>query len=301
MILRLRANETEEILAEFLRRENGPAALSELDVTNCVLLDPGKLPSLLVQCSYLTSLRCLGCGFRPSDFIAMLWRLRPLVEVEFSFMLETDVESELRRIGQAAAQYGSEPKASGLRRMYVEVGGNHIKFLPVLLQYCSYLHNLHVHFSCGLSWNAIRQCHDAVLTEDVSVETFTLTSEAPAPAQPEPRAPLDFTSCAAVCANVIYTKSTGSFNCVWLSDLADDETPDRPPRILPVQTILVAVQNTEEGIAEKSIIAASQRHNWEHVRQLCLLLPTVGACLRPATDGRRHVPRRPSRLLLHGA
>ncbi|KAL1422960.1 hypothetical protein MTO96_021553 [Rhipicephalus appendiculatus] len=128
MILRLRANETEEILAEFLRRENGPAALSELDVTDCVLLDPGKLPSLLVQCSYLTSLRCLGCGFRPSDFIAMLWRLRALVEVEFSLMLETDVESELLRIGQAAAQYGSEPKASGLRRMYVEVGATTSNF-----------------------------------------------------------------------------------------------------------------------------------------------------------------------------
>lgn len=284
MIVRLPANDTVDSLARYvnhLKRDYGPTAVSELDLTNCILLEAGKLTSLIAECSCLTSLRCLGCGFEPTEIISLLWRLRLLVEVEFSLMLRSDVEAELQRIGDAAAQYGGDPRASGLRRMCVEVADDHIKFLPVLLHHCPYLHNLHVHFSCGNLLNALRQCHDVVLAEDVSVETFTFTSEVSAPVQREHRAPMVFTSCATICANLSYTKSTGSFSCVRLFDLVDDELRGRPQRILPVQVILVAVHVVEEGLFEKSILVANHAYNWEHVRQLCLLLvPPEPACVR---------------------
>ncbi|KAH7943261.1 hypothetical protein HPB52_006580 [Rhipicephalus sanguineus] len=70
--------------------------------------------------------------------LALLWRLRFLVEVEFYLMLKTDTASELRRIAHAASQYGVDPKASGLHRLYVRVADDHIKFLPALLHYCPY-------------------------------------------------------------------------------------------------------------------------------------------------------------------
>lgn len=284
MIVRLPANDTVDSLARYanhLKRDYGPTAVSELDLTNCILLEAAKLTSHIAECSCLTSLRCLGCGFKPTEIMSLLWRLRLLVEVEFSLMLRSDVEAELQRIGDAAAQHGGDPRASGLRRMCVEVADDHIKFLPVLLHHCPYLHSLHVHFSCGILLNALRQCHDVVLAEDVSVETFTFTSEVSAPVQREHRAPMVFTSCATICANLSYTKSTGSFSCVRLFDLVDDELRGRPQRILPVQVILVAVHIVEEGLFEKSILVANHAYNWEHVRQLCLLLvPPEPACVR---------------------
>ncbi|KAL1466737.1 hypothetical protein MTO96_026444 [Rhipicephalus appendiculatus] len=257
-------------LTSFLYRVNEPAAATELDLTNCVRLDGNKLSSLIVECSFLTSLRCLGCGFEPTDIIALLWRLRVLVEVQFSLMLKTDAESELQRIDRAAAQYGGDPKASSLRRMIYTFT-----------------------FSCGILRSALRHCHDAVLADDVSVETFTFTSEVSPPVQREPRAPLDLKSCASVCANVSHTMSTGSFSCVRLVDLVRDGMQGRPPRILPAQVTLVAAQHAE-GITENSILVASREHNWTRVRQLCLLLlPPEPAGVRHPTAG-RHVPRRPS-------
>ncbi|KAH7943262.1 hypothetical protein HPB52_006581 [Rhipicephalus sanguineus] len=54
----------------------------------------------------------------------------------------------------------------------------------------------------------------------------------------------------------------------------------RPPRILPVQMILVAVERAEEDITD-------QGHKWEHVRKLSLLLlPSKPSCvLRPTAGG----------------
>ncbi|KAH7944416.1 uncharacterized protein LOC119399974 [Rhipicephalus sanguineus] len=286
MIVHLRANDTVDTLARYLNCDHGQMTVTELDLTNCIRLEASKLTSLIAECSCLTSLRCLGCRFEPTEIITLLWRLRHLAEVEFSLMLKRDVESELRRIGDAAAQYGGDSKAYGLRRMYVEVGDDHISFLPALLHHCPYLRNLHVHFSCGNLLNALRQCHDAVLADDVSVETFTFTSEVLAPVQRQPRVPFDLTSCATVCANVRYTKSTGSFSCVRLFDLVEDKIRGRPPRILPVQVILVAVENAQEGITEDSILVANHGHNWVHVRQLCLLLvPPEPACVPHPTAG----------------
>ncbi|KAL1434598.1 hypothetical protein MTO96_011684 [Rhipicephalus appendiculatus] len=287
MIVRLRANETVDSLAGHLHRGDGPTAVSELDLTNCVRLDSKKLLPLIAECSCLQFLRCLGCAFEPSDILVLLWRLRFLVEVEVSLTSEKDAESMLRSIGHAAAQYGSDPMVYGLRRMYVEVAGDHnIKILPTLLRYCPYLHNLHVHVSWGTLWKALQECHGAVLADDVCVETFTFTSELSASAQREPRAPLDLTGCATVCANVSYTKSTDSFSCVRLFDLAVGNVRGRPPRILPVQMILVAVEYAEEGISEELIRLAGLGHNWGHVRQLCLLLlPPEPSCVFHPTAG----------------
>ncbi|KAH8036880.1 hypothetical protein HPB51_006149 [Rhipicephalus microplus] len=269
MYLRLRANQDGESLAAYLHRDNAPS-VRELDLTDCVLLVRGEWPALIVQCSYLTTLRCLGCGFQPTDIITLLWRLRHLVVVEFSLLLETDAQSELQRMAHAVVQYGSDAKAPSLRRMYVEVGYVHAIFLPVLLRSCPYLHNLQVHFSGGIFWYAFRLLHDAIVSDD-SVEIITFTAELSAPVQLDPRAPLDLTSCAAICSNVTHSKSTGSFSVVRLADLADDVVQGRPPRILPVQMILVAVHH-EGDITEKWIRMASQGHDWAHVRQLCLLL-----------------------------
>ncbi|KAL3207938.1 hypothetical protein MRX96_039362 [Rhipicephalus microplus] len=197
MYLRLRANQDGESLAAYLHRDNAPS-VRELDLTDCVLLVRGEWPALIVQCSYLTTLRCLGCGFQPTDIITLLWRLRHLVVVEFSLLLETDAQSELQRMAHAVVQYGSDAKAPSLRRMYVEVGYVHAIFLPVLLRSCPLFAQSTSSF---FGWHFL---------------------------------------------------STGSFSVVRLADLADDVVQGRPPRILPVQMILVAVHH-EGDITEKWI------------------------------------------------
>ncbi|KAH7950277.1 hypothetical protein HPB49_021798 [Dermacentor silvarum] len=264
----LRANLGVSSLVEQLKALKEVWAIRELDLTNCILVEPDELPLHIGKCTGLQSLRCVACPIRPSDLLGlMLERLPFLVEVEFSLVSETDVASEVRHMHQIESQLHGA-LALNLRRMYAEVSGYHnFKLLSTILRYCPKLEELRVHFVRGTFSNALLECN-VILKQRVHLETFTFSSEVPASIQRVPSAPLEFTSCAAVCANVSYQRSSNSWSCVRLRDLAVGCTD---PLVLPLQLVVAAVHNTE-GTTEEFIRVASIGHVWTNVCQLCLVL-----------------------------
>nr|XP_054925405.1 uncharacterized protein LOC129384210 [Dermacentor andersoni] len=197
----------------------------------------------------------------------MLKRLPRLREVEFSLVAEKDVDSEIREVHNTASQVPGT-LALSLRRMYAEVSSDlNFKLLSALLSYCPKLDELRVHFVRGSFMNALLECN-AIIEQGVNLETFTFSSEVPASNQRLPSTPLDFTSCAAVCANVSYQRSSNMWNCVLLRDLAVGYTNHIH---LPQQLVLVAAHHAE-GFTPEWIGLAGFGHFWTNVRQLCLLL-----------------------------
>ncbi|XP_070380124.1 uncharacterized protein [Dermacentor albipictus] len=275
-MLSLRANLGVSSLRQQLKAAKAVCAIRELDLTNCILVEPSELPLHIGKCTGLQSLRCVACPLRPSDlFDLMLERLPHLAEVGFSLVAESDVESEIRHVQQCASETPGA-LALNIRRMYVEVSGYlNFKLLSALLRYCPNLDELRVHLVRGAFLNALLECND-VLQQCVNLKTFAFSSEVPASNQHLPSTPLNFMSCAAVCANVTYRRSTNSWSCVRLQDLAVGGVG---PLILPQQMLLVAVHHAE-GITAEWIRAASLGHFWGEVRQLCLLLfpaqPSIG-------------------------
>lgn len=117
-------------------------------------------------------------------------------------------------IDDVASRLGQDKRVHGLRRLYVEVAGEgNFRHLSALLSLCRYIKHVHGPFSDALLHcrNIIAILHD--------LETFTFTSELPSYKQPDPTAPLDVVSCAAVCGNVTFRKPTGTWSCVRLRDL----------------------------------------------------------------------------------
>ncbi|XP_070380100.1 uncharacterized protein [Dermacentor albipictus] len=264
----LRAHQGLSSLVQQLETMTLVPALRALDLTNCILLEPNELPLHIAKCTGLQILRCVACPLRPSALLhLMLNRLPRLKEVEFSLVAETDVDSEIRELHNTTSQVPGA-LARNLRRIYAEVSGDlNFKLLSALLSYCPKLDELRVHFVRGNFMNALLECN-AILEQGVNLETFTFSSEVPASNQRLPSTPLDFTSCAAVCANVSYQKSSNMWNCVLLRDLAVGYTN---PIHLPQQLVLVAVHHAE-GSTPEWIGLAGFGHFWTNVRQLCLLL-----------------------------
>ncbi|XP_054925409.2 uncharacterized protein [Dermacentor andersoni] len=292
-MLSLRANLGVSSLVEHLKHlmAHTTCAIRELDLTNCILVETNELPLHIAKCTTLQSLRCVACPLRPSALLGlMLERLHYLAEVEFSLVADTDVQSEIRHVQQCASEMPGA-LALNLRRMYVEVSGYlNFKLLSAVLRYCPNLDKLHVHLVRGAFSNALLECK-VILQQCVNLEKFAFSSEVPASIQRLPSTPLEFTSCAAVCANVSYRMSTNSWSCVRLQDLAVNCID---PLILPQQLVLVAVHHGE-GTTAECIRLASLGHFWTNVRQLCLVLfpaqpsngvyATAGAAYR---DSLRH-------------
>ncbi|XP_070380145.1 uncharacterized protein [Dermacentor albipictus] len=264
----LRAHQGLSSLVQQLETMTLVPAISALDLTNCILLEPNELPLHIAKCTGLQILRCVACPLRPSALLhLMLYRLPCLKEVEFSLVAETDVDSEIREVHSTASQVPGA-LARNLRRMYAEVSNDlNFKLLSALLSYCPKLDELRVHFVRGNFMNALLECNP-ILDQGLNFETFTFSSEVPASNQRLPSTPLDFTSCAAVCANVCYRRSSNMWNCVLLRDLAVGYIN---PIHLPQQLVLVAVHH-EEGITAEWFSLAGFGHFWTNVRQLCLLL-----------------------------
>ncbi|XP_075559472.1 uncharacterized protein LOC142590984 [Dermacentor variabilis] len=281
-MVRLRANQGLSSLAEQLKATKAVSNIRELDLTNCILIEPNELPLHIGNCRGLQSLRCVACPLLPSALLSlMLERLPYLKEVEFSLLADKDVDSEIRYVHHTASQLPGA-LARNLRRMYVEVSGDvNFKLLSVFLRYCPNIDDLRVHFVRGSFMSAIRECN-AILKQGVNLETFSFSSDVPASNQRLPSGPLDFTSWAAVCGNVTYRRSSNMCNCVLLRDLAVGCVG---PTILPQQLVLVIVHHAE-GITAEWIRAATLGHFWANVSQLCILLfPAQPSCGVYATAG----------------
>ncbi|XP_070380128.1 uncharacterized protein [Dermacentor albipictus] len=268
MTLRLRPSLSSSSLADLIRTTRWREPIHELDLANCILLKPVVLLRRIGRCRRLHYLRCVACPLRPSDLLGlMLERLPYLAEVEFSLVADTDVESEIRQLQQRASEM-PDAMALNLRRMYAEVNGHrNFKLLSALLRFCPKIDELRIHFARGTFLKALLECN-VIFQQCASLETFAFSSEVPPSFQQLPPEPSEFTSYAAVCANVSYRRSSKMWNCVLLRDLVD-RCDD--PLLLPQQLVLVAVHHAE-GTTEEWIRLASLEHSWTNVRQLCLLL-----------------------------
>ncbi|XP_070380155.1 uncharacterized protein [Dermacentor albipictus] len=264
----IRAHQGLSSLVEKLEAVKSVLTIRELDLTNCILLEPKELPLHIGKCKELKYLRCVACPLRPSALLDLLLKRLPRLKVvEFTVVAETDVDSEIRELHNTASQ-GPGMLARNLRRIYAEVSGDlNFKLLSALLSYCPKLDELRVHFVRGNFMNALLECN-AILEQGVNLETFTFSSEMPASNQRLPSKPLDLRSCTAVCANVCYRRSSNMWNCALLRDLALGCTD---PLHLPEQLVLIAVHHAE-GLTAEWIRLAALGHFWTNVRQLCLPL-----------------------------
>ncbi|XP_070380137.1 uncharacterized protein [Dermacentor albipictus] len=268
MTLRLRPSLSSSSLTELIRTVRWREPIHELDLANCILLEPEVLPLHICRCRRLQSLRCVACPLRPSDLLDLMLEWLPhLKEVEFSLVADTDVESEIRQLQQRASEM-PDARALNLRRMYAEVSGHrNFKLLSALLRFCPKIDELRVHFVRGTFLNALLECN-VIFQQCAGLETFAFSSEVPPSFQQLPPEPIEFTSYAAVCANVTYRRSSNMWNCVLLRDLVD-RCGD--PLLLPQQLVLVAVHHAE-GPTVEWIRLASLEHFWTNVCKLCLLL-----------------------------
>ncbi|XP_070380107.1 uncharacterized protein [Dermacentor albipictus] len=267
MTLRLSPSLRSSSMDELIRTTRSGEPIRELDLTNCMLLEPEVLPRHIGRCRRLQALRCVACPLKPSALLGLLLeRLPHLKEVEFSLAADTDVESEIRRVHYMASQKPGA-LAFNLRRMYAEVSGHmNFKVLCALVRYCPKLDELRVHLARGIFINALLECN-VVFQLCASMETFAFSSEVPASVRLPPE-PLEFVSCAAVCGNVCYQKSSNMWNCVLLRELVDGSVD---PLLLAPQLVVVAVHHAE-GTTAEWIRVATLGHYWANVSQLCLLL-----------------------------
>ncbi|KAL3236867.1 hypothetical protein MRX96_022122 [Rhipicephalus microplus] len=201
----------------------------------------GELSDLVQQ---LDSLNPDDVSELPSALLKlMLERLKYLQQLELSLVQDTQasVDYEIDNICLIGPQMCDVIRYHSLRRLYVEVGGDHnFELLSVLLVFCPNITELHVHFVRGTFSNGLAKCQQ--LHEQFGrLETFTFTSEVPdsvpLPNQPDPL--LTFANYAAICGNVCHDKSHHWWSCVELGRLA---------------------RRGESG------------HSWTRVRKLCLLL-----------------------------
>ncbi|XP_065292437.1 uncharacterized protein [Dermacentor albipictus] len=267
MIVRLRANERACALEQRLNEVDASADVHELDLTNCIFADPDKLSVLISKCTGLRYLRCVACSLRSSDLFRLIFDWLPnLVQVEFSLVARTGVDSEVREVLDLVPRIRESP-VRNLRRAYVEVGGyENFKLLSLLVRLCPNLAELRVHLVHGVFWNALLECRD-ILRDYVVSQTFVFTSEVPASIQHELTVPIELTNCAAICANVSWDRRSDSWNCTRFIDLA---LFNQDGLTLPSQMIVFAVH--EGNLTPEWIYRAAGKHVWSEVRQLCLVL-----------------------------
>ncbi|KAH7939334.1 hypothetical protein HPB52_011165 [Rhipicephalus sanguineus] len=292
MSVRLRPNEG---FRRMIEEVTVPSAVTELDLTGCALLYPQRLIPQISRYQGLRRLRCVASTVNVSDVLTLLLKQLPhLLKIEFSLVYEVNTEKALESVREVERRCDGSSQITNLRRMYVEVGDDrNFRLLFKLVRLCSNLKVLHIHFLRGKLQNALTECR-AICEQSVHLETFTFTSEVPPCNQGKLKTLLEFTSCTSVCGNVIHRKLTDEWSCVRLYDLAADHSG---LRALPFQ-LVVAADDSTDGLTQLRIQSATLRHVWTQVRQICLLLlpkepsstvfPTVGGayreCLRQFLD-----------------
>ncbi|KAL3206829.1 hypothetical protein MRX96_052755 [Rhipicephalus microplus] len=212
----------------------------------------------------------------------MITKLQRIVELELSLVSEPDSMVRQLSVNDVASRLSHAERVHGLRRLYVEVAGEgNFRHLSALLSLCRYVEHVHAHIVHGSFAEALLHCRN-IIAAIHGLETFTFTSELPSYKQPDPTAPLDFVSCAAVCGNVTFRKPTGTWSCVRLRDLVLDR---HELVILPFQLVMVIVDSDEDPVTEW-IRVASLGHDWTKVRLLCLVLfPEEPSSFWYPTDG----------------
>ncbi|KAL1479107.1 hypothetical protein MTO96_052135 [Rhipicephalus appendiculatus] len=282
----LRANQSEEILANYLKDEEKPLALRELDVSYCFVANPYQLLNCVRRCAMLCRLYCVACPFKASDMLTLLLQLPFLTLLHFSLVVEHDLAGAMTGV---LAQRKHGRVAQSLRSMFVEVrDASNFALLEAFLSFCPRLSDLHVHFVYGQLSYAVLYCEE-IIESITTLQNFTFTSDVPACLQLEIPAAVDFKTCLQICSNVTYAQPRfRNYSCAQLADLASGRgSPDLPP-----QLVLLAVYHPEH-LAQR-VRAVCRMFRWASVCRLCLVLvpqepedmdyPTVGVefypCLR---------------------
>ncbi|KAK8774410.1 uncharacterized protein LOC144096602 [Amblyomma americanum] len=172
---------SEETLGRFLLLPRA-AAISEVDLTNCVLPLSTTVEQGLGRCANLTALRCVNCRLSSRAlFSLVLSRLPKLQLLHWSLLGCREGRDEM---GPAlmVLDGNNNRRTSGLRSMYVELveSSVHVHTLCRLLPRCPRLRDLHVHVlgasSCeGCSPGVPTAYGDRPLAE---LERFTYSTDA---------------------------------------------------------------------------------------------------------------------------
>nr|XP_037286782.1 uncharacterized protein LOC119179757 [Rhipicephalus microplus] len=280
MNVRLRANEPLSKLAERLSHAGAPAAVTDLDLTNCIDVDAQQVLPFITQCKQLRRLMFVACPILPSDVLKLAVQLPHLEEIEFTILLPGRLEFlEMRRLSALVASEGCV--ALKLHRVYVETGRKqNLKVLSTLLRCFPNANYLHVHLVSGLFHEAVEEC-PILLVEHIQLDTFRLTSDLRSYILREPPAALDLAAYAAVSASFTYQKSINFRSCTTLRDLV---TTSVICLSMPFQMTLFAI---DDRLAPEWFREASFKHNWSNVRQLCVVLsPADSNLFYPAARGR---------------
>ncbi|KAH7936824.1 hypothetical protein HPB49_005670 [Dermacentor silvarum] len=172
---------SEDTLSRFLRAPRA-AAISNLDLTNCVLPPSTIVEQGLARCVNLTTLRCVNCRLSSRAlFQLVLTRLDKLELLHWSLLGCREGRDEMRPALMVLDSKNSRG-TSGIRSMYVELveSAVHVHTLARFLPRCPRLRDLHVHVlgasSCeGCSPGAPTTYGDRPLAE---LERFTYTTDA---------------------------------------------------------------------------------------------------------------------------
>ncbi|XP_065305555.1 uncharacterized protein [Dermacentor albipictus] len=243
--------------------------LQELNVSNCIVANPGDILWYTSGLEKLQTLRSVACPLSASFLLDSLLRsLENVTHLEFSLVdSKEDAEEQLikvRHINHVAN--GRRKRETGLRKVFVEVEGEeNVQVLSAFLAYCPHVTDLHVHVVHPVRSDVdVATCVRAV--ESLSnLEMFTLTCEAPLPTRPEPVWPLNLAYCAGILGNVVYRKRQNSLNYALLRDLFRSAIP-----VLhgdPVVLVAFATPDLDEQLHDAAI-----RYDWSHLRSLCVVL-----------------------------
>lgn len=287
--VRFSAETEEDTLSRFLRAPRA-AAISTLDLTNCVLPHSSAVEQALARCVNLTTLRCVNCRLSSRAlFQLVLTRLQKLELLHWSLLGCREGRDEM---GPALVVLDGKysRRTTAIRSMYVELveSAVHVHTLCRFLPRCPHLRDLHVHV---LGASNCEGCSPAVPMAYgdrplVELERFTYTTDAARGRCPyasrsafiesrelwhlllgddEPLVQA-FRGYATLCNNVaLRLRPRKSRNCVHLSELlvpaGDELANDAMPQMC------VTVDEPDQ------LSAAARADRWSSLVALTLLTP----------------------------
>lgn len=281
---------SDSTLSRFLRAPRA-AAISEVDLTNCVLPPSNTVEQGLGRCVNLTALRCVNCRLSSRAlFTLVLTRLPKLQLLHWSLLGCRDGRDEM---GPAllVLDGNNNRRTSGLRSMYLELveSSVHVHTLCRLLPRLPHLRDLHVHV---LGTSSCEGCSPGVPTAYgdrplVELERFTYTTDATRGRCPyasrsafiESRElwhlllgsdePLvqEFRRYAALCNNVVLRLRPRKLrSCVYLSELLPVAGQQSPADGMTQMCVTV-------DVPEQLSAAAARSERWSSLDGLTLLSP----------------------------
>ncbi|KAH7943543.1 hypothetical protein HPB52_009199 [Rhipicephalus sanguineus] len=247
-----------------------PDTVSELVLRNCRIRDTANLCKQIARCVGLRCLSCVACTIPPSQLIKFtLVQLQHLEHLELSLFEDSKaaVSRERKKVRRIVSEMRAVAVTHTLRRVYVEVGGDHnFRLLRRLLNTCLNVTELHVHLVRGTFSKALKKCQ-RLHKKRLQLEVFVFTSELPASAKMTYKTDPSslFENCATICANVRRKRSDDSWSCAELGHLV--RSSDRAHN-LPSQVVVFAVSD----LTVTSLREETHGHLWKNVRELCILL-----------------------------